>query len=108
MTSIALLATGGPTVGPAATTSFLATGIFADVVVSRARSGWPLYIGLTLAGLLANVAAFGAHLIETAVRVAPGVSAGRPWPMQVASYAACGAAAGLLAAALAYQLRAKK
>jgi hypothetical protein len=106
--SLGLLATSSGSIGPAALTGFAATGVFADLVVARVRPGWPLYVGLTLAGLAANVVAFGAHLVETAVRVAPGASAAKPWALQVTTYALCGALAGLIAAASAYQLRDSK
>ena len=106
VTALALRFTGGALVGPSALTAFVATGVLVDAVMSRRWSGLPLYAALIGAGLLANVAAFGAHLIETA---AIGVIAGgKPWIVQIASYAACGGAAGALSAALAFQLRPKR
>jgi hypothetical protein len=105
-TSAALWMAGTGSVGPAAMTAFAATGALTDVVLSRRLTGLWLYAALVVAGLLANVAAFGAHLSETAMI---GVTAGgKPWIVQIASYAACGAAAGLFGAALAFQLRTRR
>jgi hypothetical protein len=106
------LATGGAlwiagtgSVGPAALTAFVATGVLTDIVLARRLTGVVLYAALVVAGLLANVAAFGAHLVEAA---AIGVAAGgKAFVIQVASYAACGAAAGFFGAVLAFQLRGK-
>jgi hypothetical protein len=106
VTAFTLRFAGGGLVGPSALTAFVATGMLVDVVIARRWQGIALYAALLVAGLLANVAAFGAHLIETA---AIGVAAGgKPWIVQIASYAACGAAAGALSAALAFQLRPKR
>ena len=105
-TAFLLRAGGAALVGPSALTAFAATGLLTDVVLARASSGWKIYAGLVIAGLVANLAAFGAHLLESLVRV--GVSSATPWPVQVASYAACGAAAGFACAAIAFQLRARR
>ena len=105
LTGLALRFGDGAAVGPAALTAFAMTGVLVDVVLGRRWNGFALYAALVAAGL-ANVAAFGAHVGEAAVLGV--VTGGKSWLVQVASYAACGAAAGALSAALAFQLRPKQ
>jgi hypothetical protein len=106
VTGGALWMAGAGSVGPAALTAFAVTGLLTDVVLARRWSGIWLYAALVVASLLANVAAFGSHMLEAAA-LGFDAGGGKALAIQVASYAACGGAAGFLGAVLAFQLRTK-
>ncbi len=87
--------------GAGAVTSLVLTGFLLDLALARARRGPSLYVRLVLAGLAANLAAF---LVRGGSKALEGGFPGLPlelwWPKAVATYAACGALAGLLSAAV--------
>jgi hypothetical protein len=96
--------------GAGALTSLTLTGPLLDLALWRARKGWRLYLGFALAGLGANLAAL-------AVRAGPkilgfdaarGRSLAEWWPRAVPSYLVCGLLAGLLSAAVWFQLAARR
>jgi hypothetical protein len=109
---------------PAAWVGVVALGPAIDAAVVGAKTGWRLYARFALAGLMANLAAFAARmalgtaLITRTVRVPglgggggngmgggrglggglhrPGVGVEEFWMTALASFAACGALAGLV------------
>jgi hypothetical protein len=94
--------------GAGALTSLCATGVLLDVALTRARSGWFLYAAIVLAGLGANLAAFGARAGTKLIGIDPGIRLFATWwPQAVVTYAACGAIAGLISAIALFHLSAK-
>lgn len=96
--------------GVGALTSLSLTGPLLDLALWRAKNGWRLYLGFALAGLGANLVALsiraGTKLIGLdSVR-------GRPlvewWTTAVPSYVICGIVAGLVSAAVLFQLTARR
>jgi len=94
-------------VGVGALTSLTLTGPILDLALRRARTGPAVYVGLVLGGLASNGVAFLFRLVPKLL----GEVGHRPlaewWPRAVVSYSLCGAAAGLVSAALWFKLRAR-
>lgn len=99
-TTIALRAGGMGGLGVGALTSLLVVGPMLDLALWRVRRGWRLYLGFALAGLASNLAAMA---VRGGAKLGGFDSVhGRPladWlPVAAATYALCGAIAGLLSA----------
>jgi len=104
-------------VGLGATTSLLLCGIVLDAAIAWTRSGWPLYVGLGLAGLSVNLAAFAVKAISKlaglgGMGVGGGMGGGggaggfQAWfPRAVITYPLCGLAAGLVCAVILFRFR---
>ena len=93
------------TVGWGSFASLVLTGPILDLALRRPRSGAGLYLGLALAGLAANMLSFGVRLGAKVAFHDGGRPLAQWWPVASVSHAACGAAAGLLAAALFFRWR---
>ncbi len=98
---------GGLGPGPGALTSLCLTGPFLDLALAWAKRGWHVYLGFVLGGLGANLTALvvrgglKAFAFET-----PGLRPAAEWLAQSAiTYPAFGILAGLVSAALWFQLR---
>ena len=109
--SACLLNVGGfAAIGPGAMTSLVLTGPLLDAALWRARAGWRLYLAFALAGLGSNVAALAARTGAKLIGI--GKPTARPlfeWlPQAVATYAVCGLIAGLISAAIWFQLSSKQ
>jgi len=105
----ALLLFGGARgLGSGAATSLLLTGFLLDLALVKARRGPSVYVRLVLAGLLANLAAF---LVRGGGKALGIGFEGQPlwlwWPKAAATYAICGALAGLMSAAVWFRFAAK-
>lgn len=81
-------------------TSLLLAGPFLGIALRRAGGGRGVYVAITLAGLAANLCAFGVRFAAKAVGGDGGGPLATWWPRALPSYAICGAAAGLISAAL--------
>ena len=98
--------------GLGAMTSLLLCGIVLDAVVARTRSGWPLYVGLGVAGLCVNMVAFsvkaGSKLMGLG-GMGGGGGGGGGWevwfPRAVVTYPLSGLAAGLVCACIFFRFR---
>ncbi len=97
-------AAGFSALGAGALTSLCLAGPCMDLALLRARRGWQLYLGLVLAGLAANLAAFFARG-SLRLMGGGGWPLGEWWTQAVFTYPACGVLAGLLSAAVWFQLR---
>jgi hypothetical protein len=63
-TALAMEAARYGDAGIGALTSLFLCGFLLDQAASRAKQGWPLYVGVALAGLVTNLAAFAARAIS--------------------------------------------
>jgi hypothetical protein len=95
--------------GVPALTSLLLTGPLLDLAVTGARPGWWLYGRLALAGLASNLLALASRptLVLLGFHLSGGRSEQLDW-IAVASYAACGLAAGLISALCWFRLRSRR
>lgn len=97
----AMLLGGARAFGSGAATSLILTGFFLDLALVKARGGPSVYVRLVLAGLAANLTAF---LVRGGGKAAGLGFEGLPlelwWRSAVVTYPLCGAAAGLLSAAV--------
>ena len=105
--------------GAGATASLVLAGPLLDLALAAARSGWRLYVGFVLAGLVANLVAFAARAGFPALGhrsggggggLPRGAGAGRALGglglrHALLTYAACGIVAGLLGAAAWFRFR---
>ncbi len=112
--------------GAGATASLVLAGPLLDVALAAARSGWRLYLGFVLSGLVANLGAFGARAGVLALVAGGGYGhgahrgggggmgaglgggggmGGQGLRHALLTYAVCGLAAGLLSAAAWFRLR---
>jgi hypothetical protein len=112
---------GARTPGLGATTSLVVMGPLLDATLWRVRSGWILYGGFALAGLLSNLIAFAARGagrlagLGPAVRGGGGGGGGRMgagvdpwWSSAPLSYMACGLLAGLVCGAIWFASRPRR
>jgi hypothetical protein len=106
LAALTLQAVGVRGVGVPAMTSLLLTGPLLDLALFGARPGWGLYGRMAVAGLASNLLALGSRPTLVLFGVHLG-GAGRSeqlgW-ITVASYVACGLAAGLLSAVCWFRL----
>jgi len=106
-TALAVKFTALGAVGAGALASLVLIGPLLDAATWRARAGRGLYFGFIVAALGANLAAF---VVRSGAKLAGLEHVGaRPfslwWPQAVVSYALFGILAGLLSAAVWFQLR---
>jgi hypothetical protein len=96
--------------GSGAWTSLALTGPFLDLAARRARPGWRLYLGFSLAGLVSNLVALGVRASTKALGWEHAGKRQLPewWPEAIGTYAACGLVAGLLSALLWFHLAAAR
>ncbi len=130
-TTLGLGFTGSRVPGAGATASLLLAGPLLDVALAAGRSGWRLYLGFVLAGLVSNLGALVARaglaaLLLHGAGYGPrhggggggglgggmggglgggGGMGGRGLGFALLTYAACGLAAGLLSAAAWFRFR---
>jgi len=108
-TAAALSLSGLCYYGGGAFVSLCLAGPIMDLALTRARSGWRLYLGLVLAGIATNVLALfsrGAGKLlgfDTSGSMRPFATW---WPQAIYTYVLCGALAGLIGAICFFQLRA--
>ncbi len=92
---------------PAATLSILALGPMLDIASSGGAEGWRLYLRFAVAGAAANFFAFG--LRATTSLLGWDLADSRQfmtfWSLALLSFLLCGAAAGLVSAAIWFRLR---
>jgi hypothetical protein len=94
--------------GFGALTSLLLCGVVLDAAIAWTRSGWRLYVGLALAGLTVNMAAFA---VKAGSKLAGwgGRGGGGGWhawfPRAAVTYPLCGLAAGVLCAVILFRFR---
>jgi uncharacterized protein (DUF983 family) len=105
--AIGINATAGGSFGTGAMTSMALTGPALDMALRHARSGWPLYLVFTIAGVASNLAAL---VVRVVTKLPPfGLPGGRPFaewlPDALWTYPLCGAAAGLVSALLWFRSR---
>jgi len=101
-TAMAIQAASLGKFGLGAITGLLLIGPLLDLVLSRFRSGWRLYLGFALAGLGANAAAFAARFVAKSGGLERlGARSLVDWkPQAMVTYAVCGLLAGLISAAI--------
>lgn len=90
---------------PAALAGLIALGPLVDLAMLGQLRGWRLYAGFTLAGLGANLLAFGVRcLLAGGGWDAPGSRNFLGfWPTALAGFVVCGAAAGLASAVICFR-----
>ena len=95
-----LLSAGGVSYGAGSFASLLLIGPMMDVAMSRARSGWRVYVALVLSGVAANLLALGSR--AAAKLLGLDLAGARPfdswWLQASVTYTLSGVAAGLLSA----------
>jgi hypothetical protein len=95
--------------GTGAFVSLCLLGPVLDLALAKARSGWRLYSGLVLAGIITNLLALGSR--STSKLAGLDLAGTRPfatwWGQAVVTYALCGAVAGLIAAVCFFGARKK-
>lgn len=95
--------------GFGALTSLLLTGPLLEIATQWSRRGWQLYLALSLAGLVSNLAAFFVRgLAHSAGGGQMQIQLGNQalvqwWPRASISYAICGLLAGLISAAICFR-----
>lgn len=98
---------------PAAMMGLVALGPAIDLAMARAPGGWRLYLRLAAAGAAVNVLAWVVRFAFAATVVSAGRGGGAGaghdfydfWPAALASYALCGAVAGLVSGAAWFRLK---
>ncbi len=107
VTGLLLRAFNASDIGLGALTSMALTGPMLDAVLWRMQSGgWRLYVGIILAGVLANTAAFGVKLSEKLI-FGQGKRKFADWLMNALwSYPLFGIVAGLISALVWFKWRA--
>jgi hypothetical protein len=110
LAALALQAAGVRGVGVPAMTSLLLTGPLLDLALAGARPGWRLYARLAVAGLASNLVALASRpaLVLLGIHVGGGGRSEQLGWVTVASYAACGLAAGLISALCWFRLRSSR
>lgn len=107
-TALALRFSGAAGMGAGALTSLSVTGPLLDLALWRMRGGWQLYLGFILAGLGSNLIALlarGGFKLFVAAEAAGGQAIEVWWRSAMVTYPLCGIIAGLLSAAVWFQLR---
>lgn len=104
----------------AAVTGMFALGPAIDFALRGEPTGWRLYLRLALAGTLANLFAWGVRMAAALLFAVPGTGRGMGgggggravapnflefWPLALATFALCGAIAGLASAAVWFKAR---
>jgi hypothetical protein len=93
--------------GAGAFISLCLVGPVMDFALMKARSGWRLYSGLILAGIVTNMLALSSRSITKLLGLDIGGMRpfGNWWAEAIVTYALCGAVAGLIAALCFFHLR---
>ena len=103
--TIAALRVFGVGAGIGAVTSLLMIGPCLDLALRQARKGWQIYAGLALAGLAANLVAFGVRAFPKLLDFEVGIrNFATWWPRAVVTYPMSGLVAGALSAAIWFSL----
>jgi hypothetical protein len=106
-TAAAFNFTGLAHIGSGAFISLCLVGPVMDLAVSRLRSGWKLYLGLVLSGILTNLLALSSRGANKLLGL--DLAGTRPfgswWTQAVITYSLSGALAGLVGALLFFHLR---
>lgn len=109
----------------AAVTGMLALGPAIDVALRGEPTGWRLYLRLAIAGVIANLLAWGVRMMAALLFAGPGSGMGGGggmgmgsgggralahnffefWPIALGTFALCGAIAGLASAAVWFKAR---
>lgn len=85
--------------------SMVATGLFLDLALRRAKSGFPLYLAFVAAGLGGNAVAFVARAFAKLMGLEAGIVDFSAWWMHsLLTYGLCGALAGLISVAAWFHL----
>jgi hypothetical protein len=108
VSALAFGAAGVRGVGVPALTSLLLTGPLLDLALLGAKPGWLLYGRLAAAGLLSNLLALASRPTLVLLGISFGGRSEQLGWITVASYAACGLAAGLVSAACWFRLRSRR
>jgi hypothetical protein len=106
LAALGFQAVGARGVGVPALTSLLLTGPLLDLALLGVKPGWLLYGRLAVAGLVSNLLALMSRplLVLLGIHFGGGRAEQLGW-VAVASYAACGLAAGLVSAVCWFRLR---
>jgi hypothetical protein len=93
--------------GAGAFVSLCLMGPIMDLVLTKARSGWRLYLGMVLAGISTNLLALASR--STSKLLGLDIAGMRPfgtwWSQAAVTYSLCGAVAGLIGALCFFHLR---
>jgi hypothetical protein len=100
--------TGLHTVGTGAATSLGLIGPMLDVALSWTRRGWQVYLGFILAGLATNMVALFVRAGFRIFEMGRNRGAGEWWSQAAFTYPVCGIIAGLVSAAVWFQLRRRR
>jgi hypothetical protein len=96
--------------GSGAFVSLCLLGPMMDLMLSRTKSGWKLYLGLMLSGLSTNLLALASR--SSSKLLGLDLVGMRPfggwWAQAAITYSLCGACAGLIAACIFFSLRKKR
>jgi hypothetical protein len=96
--------------GSGAFVSLCLMGPVMDLALTKARSGWRLYLGLMLAGIGTNLLALASRSMSKLLGL--DLASMRPfgswWTQAVITYSLCGAAAGLIGAFCFFHLHRRK
>jgi len=92
--------------GAGAFVSLCLLGPTMDLALTKVRSGWRLYLGLVLAGIVTNLMALGSRSASKLLGLDPGTRPfGSWWSQAILTYSLCGALAGLLGAICFFHFR---
>jgi hypothetical protein len=99
VTASAYTGAGFAQYGAGAFVSLCLLGPMMDLALTKVRSGWRLYSGLVLAGIVTNLMALGSRSTSKLLGLDPGTRPfGSWWSQAVLTYSLCGAVAGLIGA----------
>jgi hypothetical protein len=85
-------------------TSLLALGPALDLAMLYSGGGWRIYVRSTLAGIAANLVAWGVRFGAATLGWRSGGGGSNNWQYKLGSYVACGALAGLIGAAVWFRM----
>ena len=109
-TAIILSQTGLVRYGTGSFVSLCLLGPVMDLVLAKFRSGWRLYFGLVLAGIITNLLALTSRSIAKLMGL--DFAGTRPfgpwWGQALVTYSICGAVAGFIAAICFFSFRKKR
>jgi hypothetical protein len=95
--------------GLGAISSMVATGVFLDLALRKAKGGLPLYVAFVAAGLGGNTVAFAARAATKLTGLDAGaVGFGSWWAHSLLTYALCGALAGLVSVVAWFHVRERR
>ncbi len=97
--------------GTGAIISLSVSGLIMEIALARARKGWRLYLGMVLAGIIANLLALASRGTSKLLGLdaAGGMRPFSDWIHQApVTYTLCGAIAGLIGAMCCFRLKERK